>query len=134
MTLRLNWMLLSRRKGTDRTDPSPHEPSWRGLPRPDPVVYRAAETAGVEPGDDENSSRGLAFALTVSGVEGGEGVAAGAERVFVECVERSLDRVEEGVQVAMLGFDEQQAGHDLAGSVTLLQVGQRRNPVARVVI
>src|SRR5438874_1818769 len=53
---------------------------------------------------------------------------------FAERVERRLDRVEKAVQIAMIGFDKQQSGDDLAGGMALLQIGQGRDAVVRVVI
>ncbi len=68
------------------------------------------------------------------GVKAGEGVGAGAELGFAEAVERRLDGVEEFVQVAGIGLDKEEAGHDLPGRMALLQVSQCRDPIARVVI
>ena len=70
----------------------------------------------------------------MGGVEAGEGFGAEAELGFAEVVERRLHGVEEVVQVARIGLDKEEAGHDLPGREPLLEVGQCRDPVARVVI
>src|SRR5881227_990604 len=59
---------------------------------------------------------------------------AGAELIFAERIERRFDRVEEFMQIAVILLDEQEPGDDLAGGVALLQIGHRRDPVARIVI
>ena len=38
------------------------------------------------------------------------------------------------MQIAVIGLDKQQAGDDLAGRMPLLQMGQRGNPIVRIVI
>src|SRR5208282_484341 len=68
------------------------------------------------------------------GVEAGEDLGAGAELGLAEPIERRLDGVEKLVHVAGIGLDKQQPGDDLAQRVALLQVGERRDPVARIVI
>ena len=65
----------------------------------------------------------------MGGVVAVEGFLAGAELVFIECVERFVDGVEKAVQVAVLGIDKQEPGDDLAGGMALLQIGQRRDAV-----
>jgi hypothetical protein len=58
------------------------------------------------------------------GVEPSKGLGAGAELLLAKAVERALDGVEEVVQVAAIGLDKEEAGHDIPDRVPLLDVGQ----------
>ena len=68
------------------------------------------------------------------GVVAGEGVGAGAELGFAERIERRFDRVEVVMHVAGFGIHEEKPGDDLARRMVPLQVSQRRDPVARIII
>src|SRR6266478_6065467 len=63
-----------------------------------------------------------------------EDLGAGAQLGFAERVERRVDRVEKAVQIAVVGFDKQEPGDDLADGMALLQIGQGRDAVVRVVV
>ena len=68
------------------------------------------------------------------GVVAREDILARAQLRFAERVERGVDRFQKLMQIAVILFDEQKPGDDLAGGVALLQVSHRRDPVVRVVV
>src|SRR5437868_5218143 len=104
-------------------------PLWRGTAMPESPPESMGPLSEIGSGEARAPRRSA-----VAGVVPGEDVWAGAQLGFAKPVERAVDGVEKGVQVAVIGLDKQEASDDLAGGMALLQIGQGRDPVAGIVI